>query len=128
MIPALLAASTTGVSVMAGETVDSTTMTHGESGGKVNETGFSAILFGSLADANFRSATILKVSTGVTGLVVVLSGNRAQDYFDRVECVLGTYDHSAATWSYDSTPDETTWTWSSLYFAATGSSTVDFIY
>lgn len=130
MIPSALASASTALVAVYVETLDRTTMTHGTDGGKVPLTGFSnsGILFGSLANAGFRASSILRVSTGAAGLTVSLSGNRAQSYFDRIECVLGTFNQSAATWSYNSSLDLTNWVWSSSAFASTGTSTVDLIY
>lgn len=130
MIPAALASSSSALLTVYVETLDRTTMTHGTDGGKVASTGFSnsGVAYGSLANTNFRASSILRVSTSVAGLTVSLSGNRAQNYFDRIECVLGTFNQSAATWTYNSALDLTNWAWSSGAFASTGTSTVDLIY
>ena len=131
MIPAGLAATSVIARVDVGETTDSTTMTHGTDGGKVPGTGFlaAAISFGSLANTVYRSSTIEGVYTISSQLSVRLSGNRAQTYFDRIVCTLGTFNQSTATYSYNATDDYTQWYWGSAgTFASSGTSTVDLIY
>lgn len=131
MIPAALASTSIMATVDVGETTDSTTMTHGTDGAKIPSTGFRSYTpaFGSLVDTTFRGATIKGVNTAVDILKVQLSGNRAQTYFDRVVCTLGTFNQGTASYSYNSTDDYTQWYWSSAgTFASSGTSAVDLIY
>ena len=131
MIPAALASTSAIATLDVGETTDSTTMTHGTDGGKVPATGFriATISFGSLANTVYRSSALEGVYTGSSILLVRLSGNRAQTYFDRIVCVLGTFNQSTATYSHNATDDYTQWYWGSAgTFASSGTSTVDLIY
>lgn len=131
MIPAGLVATSAIANVHVGEITDSTTMTHSTDGGKVPATGFrvAAISFGSLLNTVYRSSAIEGVYTGSGILFIRLSGNRAQTYLDRIICVLGTFNQSTATYSYNATDDYTQWLWGAAgAFASSGTSTVDLIY
>lgn len=130
MMPSLLSANSASANKQLEEVLDRTTMTHGNDGMKVPSTGYSSIgiIYGSLANSSFRSATILVVSSGLSNLNLVISGNRAQNYIDRIECALGTFDQSAATWAYNGTGDYTSWGWASGSFSSSGTSTLDLIY
>lgn len=130
MIPSLLAANSASANKQLEEVLDRTTMTHGSDGMKIPATGYSSIgiTHGSLANSSFRLATVLTVSSALSGLTLVISGNRPQNYIDRMECALGTFDQSAATWAYNGTGDFTSWGWASGSFSSSGTSTLDLIY
>lgn len=130
MIPAFLGANSASANKQLEEVLDRTTMTHGSDGQKIPATGYSSIgiSFGSLANSSFRSATILFVASAFSNLTLVISGNRPQNYIDRLECALGTFDQSAASWSYNGTDDNTAWSWASGSFSSSGTSTLDLIY
>lgn len=131
MIPAAHASTGSIAASSVAEVTDSTTMTHGTSGGKVPSNGYLGYgaPFGSLGNTSFRDATIDAVYTTLSILYVTLSGNRAQSYFDRITCTFGTFYQSSASHSYNSGNDKTTWSWASAGdFSSSGSSTVDLIY
>ena len=94
--------------------------------------GFRISSFGSVSPTSYNSVAIRGIYTSqsksIYTLFVVFSGNRASSFFSSILISGNTYSTSSSGHAYNSSTNETTWTWSvgSHVIGTSGSTTVFF--
>lgn len=94
--------------------------------------GFRISSFGSVSPTTYNSVAIRGIYTSqsksIYTLFVIFSGNRASSFFSSILINGNTYSTSYSGHSYNSSTNETTWTWSvsSHVIGTSGSTTVFF--